>query len=342
MTWAPVSRSPGGPASPSVPDHRPCVFPFVYKGRRFSACTRVGGWSQRPWCATTGNYDLLPEWRYCSEDAYGGSSGGQPCFFPFVYRGQTIHSCIPERRQPGKFWCSTTASYDQDRRWSFCPDTALTETLPNRPCVFPFLYREKFYHSCTETGASEGKAWCATTNNYDVDRKWRPCHTTTYGGNSNGESCVFPFIHNKSPSYRCLEGGQGREGFWCGTTSNYDRDKLWSYCPDTMLSQERFGPSCVFPFIYKGRPHNSCVALSHGAGRFWCSTTSSYDSDGRWDYCAELGFEGGLPAPRCVFPFVFEGQLYSGCTNASDVNAKLWCATTDNYDRDRLWALCPS
>lgn len=40
-----------------------CVFPFVYRGRRYNRCTRIG--SRRPWCATTPNYDVDKLFGYC-------------------------------------------------------------------------------------------------------------------------------------------------------------------------------------------------------------------------------------------------------------------------------------
>ena len=40
-----------------------CVFPFIYRRRRYTSCTRVK--SKRPWCATTSNYDKDKMWGYC-------------------------------------------------------------------------------------------------------------------------------------------------------------------------------------------------------------------------------------------------------------------------------------
>jgi len=42
-------------------------------------------------------------------------------------------------------------------------------------CVFPFNYRNKLYSACTRDGRTDNRLWCATTNNYDTDRKWRFC-----------------------------------------------------------------------------------------------------------------------------------------------------------------------
>ncbi|XP_076134137.1 B-cell receptor CD22-like [Alosa pseudoharengus] len=47
-------------------------------------------------------------------------------------------------------------------------------TASEEPCVFPFRYGGKVYRDCTTEGISLGP-WCATTYNYDKDRKWRFC-----------------------------------------------------------------------------------------------------------------------------------------------------------------------
>lgn len=40
-----------------------CIFPFIYRGRRYNRCTRVR--SKRPWCALTPNYDKDKLFGYC-------------------------------------------------------------------------------------------------------------------------------------------------------------------------------------------------------------------------------------------------------------------------------------
>ena len=40
-------------------------------------------------------------------------------------------------------------------------------------CVFPFRYKGKMYSDCTK--ANHNKLWCATTPNYDKDKKWGNC-----------------------------------------------------------------------------------------------------------------------------------------------------------------------
>nr|1J7M_A Chain A, MATRIX METALLOPROTEINASE 2 [Homo sapiens] len=52
----------------------------------------------------------------------GGNSGGAPCVFPFTFLGNKYESCTSAGRSDGKMWCATTANYDDDRKWGFCPD----------------------------------------------------------------------------------------------------------------------------------------------------------------------------------------------------------------------------
>ena len=47
-------------------------------------------------------------------------------------------------------------------------------------CVFPFTYKKKEYQSCTPVD-NGNKLWCATTSNYDEDKKYGNCQITPGG-----------------------------------------------------------------------------------------------------------------------------------------------------------------
>ncbi|XP_061560912.1 protein sel-1 homolog 1 isoform X1 [Phycodurus eques] len=50
-------------------------------------------------------------------------------------------------------------------------------TADGEPCVFPFLFQGDEYSDCTTNGRGDGRLWCATTYNYNHDKKWGFCET---------------------------------------------------------------------------------------------------------------------------------------------------------------------
>ncbi|KAM4622374.1 matrix metalloproteinase-9 [Discoglossus pictus] len=183
-----------------------------------------------------------------------GNAGGAECHFPFVFEGQSYSSCTSIGRSDGLLWCSTTADYDKDGKYGFCPSELLYTYGGNgdeKPCVFPFVFDGETYNSCTTEGRQDGYRWCSTTASFDKDRKYGFCpntDTAVIGGNSQGEPCVFPFTFLKKTYNSCTSEGRGDGKLWCGTTSNYDTDKKWGFCPDQgyslfLVAAHEFGHS---------------------------------------------------------------------------------------------------
>jgi len=57
--------------------------------------------------------------------------------------------------------------------------------------------------------------------------------TQTYGGNSKGASCHFPFTYKNKVYTECTDVGSiGPFGSksWCSTTPDYEEDKKWGKC----------------------------------------------------------------------------------------------------------------
>ena len=67
-----------------------CIFPFIYKGRRYNRCTRKN--HNRPWCAITPNYDRDRKWGNCA-----GKSGFF-CLFFHVFATSVSFSVMRETR----------------------------------------------------------------------------------------------------------------------------------------------------------------------------------------------------------------------------------------------------
>uniref|UniRef100_A0A8D0A2L2 72 kDa type IV collagenase n=1 Tax=Sander lucioperca TaxID=283035 RepID=A0A8D0A2L2_SANLU len=107
-----------------------------------------------------------------------GNADGEFCKFPFLFMGTEYNSCTPQGRDDGFLWCSTTYNFDEDGKYGFCPHESMSTVGGNAegsPCVFPFTFLGDTYESCTSSGRSDGKMWCASTKSYDDDRKWGFC-----------------------------------------------------------------------------------------------------------------------------------------------------------------------
>uniref|UniRef100_A0A6Q2WXI8 Fibronectin type-II domain-containing protein n=1 Tax=Esox lucius TaxID=8010 RepID=A0A6Q2WXI8_ESOLU len=50
-------------------------------------------------------------------------------------------------------------------------------TANGKPCLFPFLFLGKEYLDCTTDGRGDDRLWCATTYDYDRDKRWGFCES---------------------------------------------------------------------------------------------------------------------------------------------------------------------
>uniref|UniRef100_A0ABM5G4Q9 Matrix metalloproteinase-9 n=1 Tax=Pogona vitticeps TaxID=103695 RepID=A0ABM5G4Q9_9SAUR len=163
-----------------------CHFPFTFEGRSYSTCTTDGREDGLSWCATTPSFDQDKTYGFCPSEllfTYGGNGGGEKCVFPFVFSGKSYDGCTTDGRDDGYRWCATTANFDQDKKYGFCPnrDTAVIGgNSQGEPCTFPFTFLGKTYSACTSDGREDGRLWCATTSNYDADKKWGLCPDKGY------------------------------------------------------------------------------------------------------------------------------------------------------------------
>ncbi|XP_068401126.1 secretory phospholipase A2 receptor isoform X1 [Eschrichtius robustus] len=54
----------------------------------------------------------------------------------------------------------------------------------------------------------------------------------TIKGNAHGTPCMFPFQYNRQWHHECTREGREDNLLWCATTSRYERDEKWGFCPD--------------------------------------------------------------------------------------------------------------
>uniref|UniRef100_A0A3Q2XRX1 Matrix metalloproteinase-9 n=1 Tax=Hippocampus comes TaxID=109280 RepID=A0A3Q2XRX1_HIPCM len=173
-----------------------------------------------------------------SKTRYGNAEGAL-CHFPFTFEGKSYTTCTTDGRSDNLPWCATTADFGRDKKYGFCPSELLYTFGGNAdaaPCVFPFVFQGKEYSKCTTEGRQDrNRLWCATTANYDDDKKWGLCRdkdTAVSGGNSEGEPCHFPFTFQGQVYDACTSDGRGDGRLWGATTANYDDDKKWGLCRD--------------------------------------------------------------------------------------------------------------
>uniref|UniRef100_A0A673YTL7 Matrix metalloproteinase-9 n=1 Tax=Salmo trutta TaxID=8032 RepID=A0A673YTL7_SALTR len=105
------------------------------------------------------------------------------------------------------------------------------------------------------------------------------------------------------------------------------------------------GALCHFPFLFEGKQYSTCTTEGRSDNLPWCSTTADYGRDKKFGFCpSELlyTFDGNSNGQACVFPFVFLGETYEGCTTEGRSDGYRWCSTTDNFDQDKKFGFCPN
>merc|ERR1711892_327507 len=79
-------------------DKGPCMFPYMYKGQKYTNCTLYQSSGGNPWCATTLRSDgNMQQWANCDMDV---------CVIPNGVVGP-FGQCVPSQSSQGKGWCAT-------------------------------------------------------------------------------------------------------------------------------------------------------------------------------------------------------------------------------------------
>jgi hypothetical protein len=215
------------------------------------------------------------------------------CKFPYEYAGEIQNSCT---LMGSEYWCII----DDARNWVECqgqtcdpsttaiqpviditPKTNINQYFDCGKCQFPFEYGGEMHKSCTMADHTEN--WCIT----DEDRNWIDCNgqtcgepveTTSSSSDFDCGKCLFPFNYDGRDHNSCINTDNNE--YWC-FTDNARPTPNWMTCggktcemPTTTMMTTTIESSyfdcksCIFPFEYDGKVHNSCIDADNT--EYWC------------------------------------------------------------------------
>jgi len=214
-------------------------------------------------------------------------------------------------------------------------------------CVFPFMYRDIYYYSCTTDGRRDGLRWCASTDSYDNDQQFGFCIEQDVSGpvETSKGSCVFPFIYKRRVYYECTDENSADGEKWCSLNWSYNKEAHKGSCPSTRetFAGNAYGDKCHESYMFEGEYYQGCTTVGRKDGHPWCATTKNYDTDGKWGFCIMEEFEPNiLTTDRffCTFPFIYGDNIYYNCTTDGRTDGRPWCSLTHNYNRDYSYGIC--
>ena len=173
-----------------------------------------------------------------------------------------------------------------------------TET--GEPCVFPFVHNGKSYFDCTTDDEPTEKYWCATTNNFDRDKRKGFC-VDPRNENAGGTRSVAQL---KLDALRRLQqqvpgAARHHKSLLGGGSVNQplSRKDYLHLAGEELVSSDSglkiYGGNskkharCAIPFIYNRKSYFACVPFTNPRkrGEAWCATSHNFDKEMKWGVC---------------------------------------------------------